>query len=55
MVDIFGKVVKEQKETVNKNGDISAIINATNLIAGIYEVRYYNGNITRSKKLVIVK
>ncbi len=55
VVDMYGKVVKEQRETVNKSGNITATINATNLNAGIYEVRYYNGNTIHAEKIVIVK
>ncbi len=55
IVDIYGKLVKEQKEAVSKNGNIIAMINASSLGAGIYEVRYYIGNNVYSKKIIIVK
>ncbi len=55
LVDIYGKVVLQQKEAVNASGNVSATINAQNMLAGIYEVRYNNGKMLKAQKLVIVK
>ncbi|MEO6670653.1 MAG: M36 family metallopeptidase [Ferruginibacter sp.] len=55
LIDVFGKIVMEQKEVVTKQGNVSAIINASNLIAGIYEVRCFDGDCIRTKKLMLVK
>ncbi len=55
VIDVYGKVVKEQRETVQKDGNVSAMINAGNLAAGIYEVRWLAGNLSGTKKLVIAR
>ncbi|MFT3909182.1 MAG: M36 family metallopeptidase [Ferruginibacter sp.] len=55
LVDMYGKVVLQQKAAVNASGNVSATINAQNVPAGIYEVRYNNGKMMNAQKLVIVK
>lgn len=55
IVDMYGKVVKEQQLSVGSNGEAITKIYAAHLAAGIYEVRYASGKAMVSKKLVIVK
>ncbi|MCX6292949.1 MAG: T9SS type A sorting domain-containing protein [Sphingobacteriales bacterium] len=54
IVDMLGKVVMTTTAT-NNNGSIVANINNSNLLNGVYTVRYTVGNVTNSIKMVVKK
>ncbi len=54
IVDMLGKVVMTTTAT-NNNGSIVANINNSNLVNGVYTVRYTVGNVTNSIKMVVKK
>ena len=54
IVDMLGKVVMTTTAT-NNNGSIVANINNSNLLNGVYIVRYTVGNVTNSIKMVVKK
>ena len=55
LIDIYGNTVREQKVTAAKNAILTARMDASMLIGGIYELRCFNGKMVSSKKVVIVK
>ena len=54
-VNMFGSIVMERTVTVQKDGGFQADISVAALPAGIYQVRYAEGKVLYSEKLVVVK
>jgi 5-hydroxyisourate hydrolase-like protein (transthyretin family) len=55
LVNMFGNVVLERSITVQKEGGFQDNLSVAGLAAGIYQLRFADGKILYSEKLVVIK